>query len=250
MFGNTFRQHFQVMGADVDVSVAGDRFQIGIDDGPGGERFQLRFPSDGSVTAKVLDADRRAQHLLLDVAHRGLGMQQKYLCGHDEFHWFVAALPQRRDVKTLSEAMEALKPQAVHREQAHKQVKRKRRSKRRTTAYVRQGEWFFVPRADFDADERPLEHNGQLVRGQGKPHRVQWLCMTTDGRTYARGNVSHPDHATLKLDAWHEVFRNTEAEPVVLASPKQAPRRRRFSRATGAGRAPRTAAVFDMRYLD
>ncbi len=107
MFGNTFRQHFQVMGADVDVSVAGDRFQIGIDDGPGGERFQLRFPSDGSVTAKVLDADRRAQHLLLGVAHRGLGMQQKYLCGHDEFHWFVAALPQRRDVKTLSEAMEA-----------------------------------------------------------------------------------------------------------------------------------------------
>lgn len=230
MFGNTFRQHFQVMGADVDVASDGDRFEIGIDQSRHGETFHLRFPSDGSVTAKVLDADRYQRHLLLNVAHRGLGVSQKYLCGHDEFHWFVAALPEKSAATTLPQAMESLKPVAVRQEQRSKRVKRSRRRNRHTTAYLRQGEWFFVPRPGFDAAGQRVAHNGSLVRGAGKPHRVDLLCRSHGG-TYVRGSVSHPDHATIRLDVWHEVFRNMEAEPVVM--PRRAER-----------------AVFDMTYLD
>lgn len=217
MFGTTLRQHFQVMGADVRVALDADRFEIDIVNEGGHEVFDLRLPSDGRVTAKVLDADRKRKHLLLDVNHRGYGMNQKYLCGHDEFHWFVAALPDKRGITTLPEAMEALKPELVKSEQRQKRVKRKRRRGRRTTAYVRQGEWFFIPRPKLDVDEDRVEHNGALVRGEGKPHHVQWLCHTTDGKaTYVRGRVAHPDHTTLHLETWHQVLRNMEIVPKEL----------------------------------
>lgn len=239
MFGHAFRQHFQVMGADLEVAAYGEQFEIGIDQGVHGETFRLRFPSDGSVTAKVLDADRYQRHLLLNVAHRGLGVSQKYLCGHDEFHWFVAALPEKSEATTLLQAMESLKPDAVRQEQGRKRVKRSRRRNRHTSAYLRQGEWFFVPRPDFDAAEKSVQNNGSLVRGAGKPHRVELLCRSRDGGTYVRGRVSHPDHATLRLNVWHEVFRNTEAEPMIIARPTRRGPTRRAER-----------AVFEMTYLD
>lgn len=213
MFANTLKQHFTVMGADVDVTVAGDRFEIDLQNTGRSEVFQIRLPGDGSVTAKVVDSDWRRRHLVLDVSHRGFGVNQKYLCGHDEFHWFVAALPDTTKATTVPEAMEALKPQAVLTEQRRKRVKRHRRGNRRTTAYVRQGEWFFVPCPEFDADRHIAAHNGTLVRSGGKPHHVEWLCRPHDGETYVRGKVWHPDHRTIYLDGWHKVLGNTETTP-------------------------------------
>ncbi len=213
MFANTLKQHFTVMGADVDVTVAGDRFEIDLQNTGRSEVFQIRLPDDGSVTAKVLDSDWRRRHLVLDVSHRRFGVNQKYLCGHDEFHWFVAALPDKTKASTVPEAMEALKPQAVLTEQRRKRVKRHRRGNRRTTAYVRQGEWFFVPCPEFDADRHIVAHNGTLVRSGGKPHHVEWLCRPRDGETYVRGKVWHPDHRTIYLDGWHKVLGNTETVP-------------------------------------
>lgn len=210
MFANTLKQYFVVMGADVDVTVGGDRFEVDVRNTGRSEVFQIRLPEDGSVTAKVLDSDWRRRHLVLDVTHRRFGVSQKYLCGHDEFHWFVAALPEKTKAATVSEVMEALKPQAVLTEQRRKRVRRHRRGNRRTTAYVRQGEWFFVPCPDFDADQHIVAYNGTLVRGQGKPHHVEMLCRPEDGETYVRGKVWHPDHRTIYLDGWHTVLRNME----------------------------------------
>ncbi|MGE0607575.1 MAG: hypothetical protein AB7O62_10820 [Pirellulales bacterium] len=236
MFGNMLLNQFHAMGADVRLAVVGDRFQIGINQGRFGETFQVRLPNDGSVTAKVLDADRRGRHLLLDVSHRNFGANQKYLCGHDEFHWFVAALPETPDVGTVSEAMEALKPRAVRRAQERHGLKRKQRRKRRTRAYVRQGEWFFLPSPEFDPVNLVVAQRGKLVRGAGKPHHVQQLCRGRDGRTYVRGKVSHPDHATIRLEIWHLVSRNTEATPKDLADSRRSKARDR--------------GLFDMTYLD
>ncbi len=213
MFANTLKQHFTVMGADVDVTVGGNRFEVDIQNTGQSEVFQIRLPGDGSVAAKVLDSDWRRRHLVLDVNHRRFGVNQKYLCGHDEFHWFVAALPEKSEATTVPEAMEALKPQTVLREQRRRRVRRHRRGNRRTTAYVRQGEWFFVPCPDFDADRHIVARNGTLVRGQGKPHHVEMLCRPRDGETYVRGKVWHPDHRTIYLDGWHKVLRNTEIVP-------------------------------------
>ena len=38
--------------------------------------------------------------------------KNKFLCGHDERHWFVAAVPGR-SVATVRSAMEALKPPGI-----------------------------------------------------------------------------------------------------------------------------------------
>ena len=241
MFGQALRKQFTAMGAEAQVQVGGDRFEIDID--RPNETFALRLPGDGSVTAKVLDVDRKRRQLLLDVNHREFDMRQKYLCGHDEFDWFVAALPERKGVANVQEAMEALKPQAVLDEQQKKRVKRRRRRRRKTTAYVRQGEWFFVPRPDLTVVDEQVEKNGELVRGAGKPHRVQLLFRVRSAdETYVRGWVAHPDHSTLHLDVWHQVFRNTEAEPQVPV--KKTPVRRATT--TRTERRP----VFDMKYID
>jgi len=109
--------------------------------------------------------------------------------------------------------MEMLKPEIVLREQKRKGVKH-RRYRRKTAAYVRQGEWFFLPRPKMQVDEAMVQRNARLVRDGGKPHFVDRLCHSRDGNlTFVSGNVSHPDHATLHLDVWHRVVRNNEPEP-------------------------------------
>ena len=62
--------------------------------------------------------------------------------------------------------------------------------------------------------------NGRLIRGNGKPHRVEWLYQP-EGRdeTFVRGAVAHPDHATVYLEVWHRVVQNNEAEPAPEAQP-------------------------------
>ena len=66
--------------------------------------------------------------------------------------------------------MESLKPEIVRREQKRKGVKH-RRHRRKTAAYIRQGEWFFLPRPMMHVGDLAVR-NGQLVRGAGKPHRI------------------------------------------------------------------------------
>ena len=141
-----------------------------------------------------------------------------YLCGHDERHWFVASLPFGRRTTTVRGAMESLKPALVLREQKRKGVKH-RRHRRQTAAYVRQGEWFFLPRPMMHVGDSAV-HNARLVRNGGKPHRVEWLYRP-EGRdeTFVRGAVSHPDHKTIYLQVWHRVVQNNEAEPTPVARP-------------------------------
>jgi hypothetical protein len=134
-----------------------------------------------------------------------------------------------------------------------KQLKRsKNRFTRRNEAFVRQGEWFFVPAPRLVVNERMVLRNEPLRRGFGsKPHMCQfayrtggrfvWVCqrhprgvtderyrhllrtnpsaggwgwrqMFRDPAFYARGRVWHKDHKTVVLDVWHRVAMNTERE--------------------------------------
>lgn len=213
MYGKVLRNKFEAMGARIRVDVGGRRCTIDIANDRDGERFDLTLPDDGLVDAKVLDLRPGQRHLLLEVHDRVADRAQKFLCGHDEFHWFVAAVPDDEKPKTIAAAMEALKPEPVHNEQRRLRIKRRHRSRRRTAAYVRQGEWFFIPRPELQIAEHQAERNGQLVRRGGKPHRVDWLYRSSDGQTFARGCVSHVDHTTIRLDNWHEVVVNTESRP-------------------------------------
>ena len=77
-----------------------------------------RSPPGPSADAEVevLDVRRADRHLLLLV--REGGEKPKFLCGHDERHWFVAAVPESAPVGTVRAAKEALKPAEVRAAQA------------------------------------------------------------------------------------------------------------------------------------
>jgi hypothetical protein len=212
------RKAFESIGAQL-VERYSDAFEIDIVHAREGEAFQLRYPFNDSITSEAMDIRPRQRHLVLDVFGWRLPISARYLCGHDEYHWFVAGVPINRRTATVCGAMEALKPAAVLREQNRKRVKH-RRYRRKTAAYVRQGEWFFLARPNLQVDERFVEHRAALARNGGKPHRVEWLYrLEGTSELFARGYVSHPDHSTIVLETWHRVLQNNEEEPTPVAAP-------------------------------
>jgi hypothetical protein len=208
------------------------------------EHFSLAFSGVGErADALVVDVAPADRHLLLLV--RSAGEKSKFLCGHDERHWFVAAVPEKvSGVTGVKTAMAALQPPVVAR--AATQVRRKRRFDRRNPAYIRQGEWFFLPVPGLKVDDRWILRDEPLARPGGTPHVLReafrrggtavyvrpggrmiseaeyrrlsdkqrrggnWNRMTRDPELYARGSVRHPDHATIELRGWHRVHMNTE----------------------------------------
>lgn len=215
-----------------------------------GEFFAIIQPGDGEADVEVLDVQPSDRHLLLLV--RENGEKHKFLCGHDERHWFVAGIPEKAPVGTVRQAKEALKPAPVRAVQAQKHLKRKARERRKNAAYVRQGEWFFIPVPDLVVDKALVLRNEPLLRGNGsKPHWAQfcyrsggetvyvsrhhpdgisqakyreiitrspdakrwgWQVLTRNPEVHARGRISHADHKTIVLNGWHQVVMNTEGQ--------------------------------------
>jgi len=209
-----------------------------------GEYFLISRNREVVEELIVLDVQPRDRHLLL--LSRERGEKHRFLLGHDERHWFVAGIPETKPVSRVRDAKVALKPEAVVASESR--VRSRERDRRRNAARIRQGEWFFVPVVSLPMDTLLLLHNEPLMRsGGGKPHMCEQLCRfggetvyvspgtpngLTDGeyralsdgernrwtwrvmrrnpKVYVRGRVRHPDHETVALDGWHEVFSNTE----------------------------------------
>ena len=70
-----------------------------------GEFFEVARRSETDPDVAVLDVQPAERHLLLLV--RDGDEKQKFLCGHDERHWFVAAVPESAPVGTVRQAKEA-----------------------------------------------------------------------------------------------------------------------------------------------
>jgi hypothetical protein len=245
-------RHFRAMGAQLDVVGNSGRATIDISRDRRGERFSLTFDNGaGAAQLEVLDVDRAGRHLLLLM--RDGDEKSKFLCGHDERHWFVAAVPEREaGVTGVKSAKRALQPPAV-RERASR-LRRRERDSRRNSAFIRQGEWFFIP-ADIEVDERAVLRREPISRGRGSKahvldeawrdggetiyvHRTkaptgiserEWMQLDVSERReytrrsrpsalYARGAVRHADHATIHLDGWHRVEMNTESQSSFGAS--------------------------------
>ncbi len=204
--------------------------------------------NDQDISVEVLDVRPKERHLLLMLKDNLTNENSKFLCGHDERHWFVAAIPESAGAKNVSDAMDALKPPVVKEALKKSRVKNKLKNKRKNPAYIRQGEWFFIPVKDLEVNELLVHKNEPIVRaGGGKPHiceevyrtggetvlvngsmahtekehkaylkefpdetKARWNHMTRDALVYARGYVKHPDHSTTYLDGWHRVEPNTE----------------------------------------
>jgi hypothetical protein len=238
-------RRFAAIGARVKVLRGTGEHSPRIDVGSDrrGEFFEVRLASRG-ISLDVVDADRDDRSLLLLV--RDGGEKSKFLCGFDERHWFVAAIPESaRGVTGVASAKDALQPEAVR--DAVARVRPRDRFRRRNAAYVRQGEWFFLPRWSLVVDEREVLRDEPLTRGHGKDHVLEyavrrggetvfvnaahpsgigvaeferlspsqqrsgrWRNLVRDPELYATGSVRHPDHNTIVLHGWHRVLMNTE----------------------------------------
>ena len=96
--------------------------------------------------------------------------KSKFLCGHDERHWFVAAVPEgargvarRRHGQGGAPARRG--PRARPASGAAED-----RIRRTNAAFVRQGEWFFVPAPWIDASAMAVLRDEPLSRGGGNAH--------------------------------------------------------------------------------
>ena len=157
-------------GTAVTLDVRADRH---------GEFFEVMVQPGTDAEISVLDVQPTDRHLLLFV--REGNEKSKFLCGHDERHWFVAGIPENAPVGTVRQAKEALKPTEVQTAQASKRLNAKARGRRKNAAYVRQGEWFFLPVAGMVVDEARVLRNEPLRRGiGGKPHLAEF-CYRTGG---------------------------------------------------------------------
>jgi hypothetical protein len=246
MSGGLLLRRFASIGARAKLTRAprdgGGRIDVRSD--RHGEFFELRFAGDRAAEVLVVDTDVDDRALLLLV--REDGEKSKFLCGLDERHWFVAAIPESAvGVTGVTAAKDALQPDAVRERVARRRPKD--RFRRRNVAYVRQGEWFFLPEPSLVVDERDVLQGEPLTRGRGKHHvmeyayrtggetvfvnrdhptgidqaafdrlsaaelrRGPWREMVRDPELFAKGAIRHPDHNTIVLHGWHRVLMNTE----------------------------------------
>ena len=265
--GSDLNRYFSQMGARVKVleglapvrdwrmaRTPEDAQRISLDIGrdKGGEFFEIRTAPGSEQDIVVLNVEPREKHLLL--LSRQFGEQgqvlakQKFLCGHDERHWFVAAIPEDEPVSTVAAAKIALKPEEVRAREGLMGLSRKATFRRKNPAFVRQGEWFFLRAPGPKVDPLLILRNEPLTRGNGgKPHWAEecyrsggetvyvsakypagmnsreffqlpeterktgnFRVMKRDALVHVRGEVRHPDHATIQLPTWHRVLMNTE----------------------------------------
>lgn len=239
------KRQFEKMGCPVTFEPASPRqsndVAIDIRTSKGKPFFLINRKDD--IDIFVADIKPKDRHLLLFC--RGTEGIARFLCGHDERHWFVAAVPG--GVSSIKEAMEDLKPQEVR--EAQKSIPKKHQNKRRNKAFLRQGEWFFIPVSEERFGKNPIIlDNEPIQRGVGSPHVVEhiireggkeiytcpkypdgvdkekydeikktpeakywpWRQGRVDATVYGKGKVTHRDHATIHLNGWHQILPNTE----------------------------------------
>jgi hypothetical protein len=235
---------FGRMGARIKFEPAGrwqrQDFSIDIQRDRDGEFFEVR--QKAGLPPEVIQVSPEQRHLVLMVREGRDGRDKnKFLCGHDERHWFVAAVPEHATgnnigIRNVETAMAALRPEEA-------------KADRGT---IRQGEWFFTPVSNLDESSGIIVRNEPLSRGAGsKPHLCQeilrrggtpvmvhrhispdgmtipeyekyikqhpeasatnfWTRMVRNAEVFARGWVRHSDHRTIHLDGWHQVHMSRE----------------------------------------
>lgn len=235
------RQSLRQLQRPMAIDVASDE---------SGEYFDIQLIA--GVSLDVVDVQPRQRHLLLS-AWNALG-EDRFLCGHDEYHWFVAALPHGPNTVDVEAAKETLKPERVQRLE-----QRKHRGKyhRKSDVYMRQGEWFFLPCPHASIDRSRVVRGGILRRGAGSKAHIcsflyedgereyecdrypklaffeseykhilktrrraeqwNWRQLPFNPVLYVKGWIIHEDHSSLFLDIWHRVEMNRESDRLSMS---------------------------------
>lgn len=252
-------KHFEKIGAK--LKIVKDSFigplSVDVITQNGTELFELRVAQNKGfeVELNVLEVKPEDRHLVLLARELDLDgavlSKEHFLCGHDERHLFVASVSP---VSTVNEAKASLKPAEISR--AEVGLKAKKRNRRKTKQFKRQGEWFFIP-SDIDPAPHLILRREELSRGAGsKPHVAEfayrhggesvkvctkypwgltldqyrklilrkpkaanynWQDRRRNAAVYVRGKVRHADHATIVLNSWHRVLMNTERQSESVA---------------------------------
>lgn len=249
-------RHFEKIGARVRLTegvvprrrATGGLVTLDVQKDAKGEFFDVSTLPNAQAAVEVLDVQPADRHLLILV--RENDQKHKFLCGHDERHWFVAAIPESAPVGTVRQAKEALKPLEVQRVQARLRLGASARNRRKNSAYLRQGEWFFIPVRHLQVDQKAVLTHEPISRGNGsKPHWAEfcyrtggetvyvcsrhldgvtesaykqiirrtpgaknwaWRTMIRNAGVFVQGRIRHADHKTITLHCWHQVLMNTE----------------------------------------
>jgi hypothetical protein len=242
----------KVVRVPVSDQVSGAPIRVDIGRDEAGEFF--RIDRLWNVRLNVPDADAKDRHLLLIAEQPGrVERFSRFLCGHDEKAWFVAAIPEKDAIKSVADAKDALKPEEVWKEIHDHDLPRDQWNLRWNAAFIRQGEWFFLPRPWMKVNFSEVLRGEPILRGGGKPHWCEflyrvggervyvsrrhpnglteqeyndldpvdrrkefWNVRTRDAEVFVRGMIRHPDHATIKLPYWHKVVMNTESKAVAM----------------------------------
>lgn len=194
--------HFKKIGASVTVRQRARRmfrntlgYSIDVKtDKKHREYFDIE--TDRTVNISVLDVKPEDKHLLIMVKSSDLeGLQtRKFLCGHDERHYFVAGVNER--ARDVMDAKRLLQPTPV-REMADT-LPLHERFTRNNEKFKRQGEWFFVP-VDKNIDMKTVLENEPIQRGRSKPHMCQYLyreggTMVMVHRIYAPNGIIRKEY--------------------------------------------------------
>jgi hypothetical protein len=165
---------------------------------------------DQKIDVQVVDVQPKERHLLL-MFKREKGDVSKFLCGHDERHWFVAAIPESAGAKNVRDAMEALKPGAAREALRRNGVKHKNRNKRHNKGFVRQGEWFFLPAPDLMLGKNAITHkNEPISRGRGsKAHICEELYRTGGESVMVHGSHAPNGFTKEQYDAFVKNAKNS-----------------------------------------
>jgi hypothetical protein len=183
----TFREPSRFGSPNVRIDVRRDKR---------GEFFDLNCAGD--INLLVLDCDPADRHLLL-MARLPDNPKAKFLCGHDERHWFTAAIPENSGARTVMGAKQALKPKELVELESVAGVRTKdlhkhRRRMKSGGKIIRQGEFMFVPMPGFAPDTDAVLEDEELSRG-GHPHIAQYLYRKGGIRVYV--SLEFPNGLTV-----------------------------------------------------
>ncbi len=268
MFANLQRS-FDKIGAKVSITLAVEETfrnrnlsqsapaRLNIIDKKGEEIFEISVRKDllTNLELSIIEVRPKDKHLLLlsrQLDNDGDAINKAhFLCGRDERHLFVASV---EGVSTVAAAKASLKPREILNKEVG--LSEEKRNRRKTKAFRRQGEWFFIP-TSLVVPANLVRSHEPLVRGRGsKAHIAQyayrtqgeavmvstrypqgltepqyeslisrnksannlnWRQMVRNAGVFVKGTVRHPDHATIVLEDWHRVLMNTEANSEAVA---------------------------------
>jgi hypothetical protein len=179
---NHLHKSFATIGARLRISsatgVEPGRVRLNVLTDDDGEFFDLGLSPESPPEITVINIEPKDRHLLL-LARDAQGRKSKFLLGEDERHLFVAGLPRLSPAGTVRQAMQVLKPPEVQAREIG--LSEKVRNRRKNPAFLRQGEWFFIPTPGLKPDPLRILHDEPISRGNGSKAHILEHCYREGG---------------------------------------------------------------------